>query len=409
MTVHIIGGGVAGLAAAVGCVQSGVDVALYEASPHLGGRCRSYRHTEFGCDLDNGAHAVLSNNKAVARYLSALGAADRLQSYGQNGLSFIDVRDSAPWRLQIPQCLWNPAARPPGTTAWDILAGAQLAYNVGTTARALSATPNATEKLWEPLCTAALNTPLTEADSSLLAPVLRGMAMPGGLRHGLKLPVVSLSHTYIEPAESWLASQGVVINRQSPVRKIGVAAGAVAYLIFDKLELSITHTDSVILAVPPWSPLLAQLDIHTEALALSPIVNLHFQVVADVSDDFIGLIGGLSQWLWVHNGIATVTISAADDLMAIESELIAARVWSEIALILSQDPSAAAPVHVVKERRATLRHSAGVNQYRPPVNTHVMNLFLAGDWINTGLPCTLESAMQSGFSAAMGCLKRGFR
>ncbi len=409
MTVHIIGGGVAGLAAAMGCVQRGVTVALYEASAHLGGRCRSYHHTAFGCDLDNGAHAVLSNNAAVAKYLNTIGASERLKKYGHNGLSFVDVRDSAKWQLRIPQCLWNPAARPSGTTAWDILRGAQLGYKKGTVAQALSASTSALEKLWEPLCTAALNTPIAEADAALLAPIVRGMALPGGLFAGLKLPEKSLSHTYIEPAEKWLTSQGAVINRQSPVRKIVSAERGVDRLIFDKLEITLSDTDSVVLAVPPWSPLLAQLDIHTEALTPSPIVNLHFQIQGNLKDDFVGVIGGLSQWLWIHNNIATVTISAADSLMAMESELIAARAWSEIAPLLSLDPATVPPAHVVKERRATLRHTMGINHYRPPTRTHLTNLFLAGDWVNTGLPCTLESAMQSGFSAAVGCLKRSFR
>jgi len=411
MRVHIIGGGVAGLAAAIGCVERGVAVTLYEAAPQLGGRCRSYRHDEFGCDLDNGAHAVLANNAAVHRYLKTIGATDRLATFGRDGLPFVDVRDRATWNLRLPQGLWAKSARPPGTSAWDLICSARLLWGSANKAAhtSLNASITAVEKLWEPLCTSALNTPLIEADAALLSTVVRGMMRWSGLRSGLKLPMHSLTHTYIAPAQEWLQRHGAIVHLQLPLRDVGKSNTRVERLVFSQTEVTVQATDAVVFALPPWAPVWRQLGLNFDALALSPIVNVHFRIAPTHASRFVGMIGGLSQWLWVHDGVATVTISAADAHMNTDGDTLAKTIWTEIAPLLGDPQMPLPPVHVVKERRATIRHVPGVAAYRPAIKTIFQNVFLAGDWVNTGLPCTLESAVQAGFNAGLACLMPGLR
>ncbi len=400
MTVHVIGGGLAGLAAALECTHQGLSVVLYEASPELGGRARSYFSNELNAHIDNGAHAVLQNNTNVQRYLGLCGSFGALTRFGTDGLPFYDIGSQKTWTLKLPSALWNSAHRPPDVSMIDLLAGLKLLTANGqrNAADALRASPQAFATLWEPLCTSALNTPLAESSAASLAIVLKQMALPGGLRSGLLLPKQSLTSTYITPTQMWLESRGVGIKLGSPVRHLTTTNQRVTDLVLDE-NISFNADDVIILALPPWSPVLNDIGISTDRFRYAPIVNAHFKLPAPAASQFTGLIGGHGQWVLVRDGIASVTVSAADDLNSQMPQVIAQTLWAEIAQLLNQ-PSVLPPFHVIKERRATLRHTPGLDSHRPGASTKFQNLFLAGDWTNTGLPCTLESAIQSGFGAA---------
>lgn len=396
MSVHIVGGGVAGLSAAVACIQAGLHVHLYEAAPALGGRCRSYAAAGFDQPIDNGAHAVLAGNAAVMSYLAAIGARDELDACR---LEFHDLRSGAQWALRAPGSLWRAAARPPGVGARDLLRGARLFVSrQPTVAAALAATPDAMRGLWEPLCTAALNTAAAEADTATLRPVLSAMARPGGLGRGLLLPRRSLHNTYVAPAETWLQRQGAMIRTTAPLRALDVVGGRVTALKFDT-PVGIAPDDTVVLALPPWSTLLGHVGVQAPT-AMSPIVNAHFQWTAGPAHEprFMGLIGGLGQWAWLRGRTLGITVSAADAVIDEEPEKLAHRLWRETAGVLGLAADALPAWQAIKERRATLRHRPGVT--RPGPRTALANVFLAGDWTDTGLPCTLESAARSGGTAA---------
>jgi hydroxysqualene dehydroxylase len=258
---------------------------------------------------------------------------------------------------------------------------------------------NLVDALWEPLCTAALNTPLAEADLRLLNQVMRRMAGWNGLRKGLWLPKATLSKTYIHPATTWLERNGGVIQTKRLLR--GVHGGMnVDELQFDDGAVPVGPTDHVIVSLPPWAPVLKDFGVESASLAASPIANVHYNLAHTPPSQFTGLIGGVSQWLWVRGNVATVTISAADALVNRDSDLIAKTVWSEIATIVGAACDTLPPAHVVKERRATLRHTPASTALRAGVRPVWANVTLAGDWTATDLPGTLEAAAQSGFAAA---------
>ncbi|MBL8643070.1 MAG: FAD-dependent oxidoreductase [Rhodospirillaceae bacterium] len=406
LNVHIVGGGVAGLAAALGCMEAGLHVTLYEAAPELGGRARSYESAVLGCAIDNGAHAVLRNNESVMRYLALCGGADELTPHGADGLHFHDVRARTDWRLRLPHGLVMASHRPPGVSAFDLLAGARLvmAGKTQTAAVALRASQRAMDTLWEPLCTAALNTPLAEADAATLALVLKRMVWPGGLNQGLLLPRRSLSQTYISPALRYLAQRGAALRTGTPLRDLRAADGRVNALIFDGAAVALAPDDVVVLALPPWAAPLALTGVDTSAFTYAPIVNAHFKLPTPAASRFVGLTGGVGQWLLVRGDVASVTISAADAVAGLDPDALAQSLWAEIAPLLNLPSGSVPPAHVIKERRATLRHTPGLNALRPGIATRFSNLFLAGDWTDSapqhGLPCTLESAAQSGFACA---------
>jgi phytoene dehydrogenase-like protein len=102
MRVHIIGAGLAGLAAAVHLRASGANLRLYEAAPRAGGRCRSYHDPQLGCVIDNGNHLLMSGNLSAMAYLDAIKARDRLTGPASADYPFLDVNTGARWTPRRP-------------------------------------------------------------------------------------------------------------------------------------------------------------------------------------------------------------------------------------------------------------------------------------------------------------------
>ena len=168
--IHIVGAGLAGLAAAVRVIQAGVPLALYEAAPRAGGRCRSYHDPQLGCVIDNGNHLMLSGNHAVMDYLKAIGAADRLAGPRSAAFPFVDAVSGARWSLRpgtgvIPWWLLDPARRVPQTSIWQYLSVARVmrANDRDTMSACVGQSGNLYRAFWEPLTVAVLNTAPGEA------------------------------------------------------------------------------------------------------------------------------------------------------------------------------------------------------------------------------------------------------
>jgi len=161
----------------------------------------------------------------------------------------------------------------------------------------------------------------------------------------------------------------------------------------------------VILAVPPWVALelVPGLIAPVEHRA---IVNGHFAFAAPPgSPAMLGLLGGAAEWLFVHDDRISVTISAADSLAQQDREALANTLWRDVQRALGIS-APLPPWQIVKERRATFAATPAQNALRPGTRTRWRNLFLAGDWVQTGLPATIEGALRSGETAAHLALGR---
>jgi hypothetical protein len=115
---------------------------------------------------------------------------------------------------------------------------------------------------------------------------------------------------------------------------------------------------------------------------------------------FIGVVGAESQWLFVRDDLLSVTISAADAMIDQPAFEIATRLWAEVCRVLGRNVGRMPSWRVIKEKRATMAQTPAMLKLRPPAQTAIANLFLAGDWTDTGLPATIEGAIQSGYRAA---------
>jgi squalene-associated FAD-dependent desaturase len=404
--VHVIGAGLAGLAAAVRLSQAGFKVVVYEAASQAGGRCRSIRDLELDLTIDNGNHLVLSGNCATLSYLQSIGAKDRLTGPQAAEFDFVDLASNERWQLRpntgiIPWWIFDYRRRVPRTRAIDYLASVGLLWTTPnqTVGAAIPCTGPVYERLWRPLLLAALNSDPAEASASLASAVLRQTLARGGAACRPLIALEGLSQTFIEPAVRFAESRQGSIRYSCRLRAIGLTSRSVESLNFGEEIVHMSPDDNIILAVPTWvaSSLLPDLVVPTMFRA---IVNGHFRIDPPASLARItGLINGTVEWIFSFPDRLSVTISNADRLLDIPRERIAASMWRDVAAVTGIT-SGIPPWQVIKERRATFAALPEENAKRPESKTRWANLFLAGDWIRTGLPATIEGAIRSGNTAA---------
>jgi glycine/D-amino acid oxidase-like deaminating enzyme len=392
MTVHVVGGGLAGLAAAVAAAARGLPVALYESGPRLGGRCTTYADPILGLAVDNGTHVIVPANVATLHYLTLIGAAGSLTPDRSGTILMHDLRTRTDFSARS-RLGWR-----------DVVAMARLALSwPGAVAGPAFNNSRAVPGFWQPLTTAALNTPLREADARLLWRTARRM-FAGGREPVPLMAASSLAATFVDPAARWLAAHGVAINLREAVTSWDAEFGSMTALRTAHRTIAVSRTDRVVIALPFWSPLVPRLGVDVAPFRASPIVNVVYRLDGPAAEtpSMTGLVGGLGQWVLRRGHLATVTISAADSLVSRPAAEIGREIWIEIAGLMGRRPDPLPAFRVIKERRATLRHTPATQRARPGSRSPLSNVRLAGDWVRPDLPCTIESAIGSGFAAAAG-------
>ncbi len=403
---HIIGSGLAGLSAAVALTKAGHRVTLYEAGPAAGGRCRSYLDRELGCRIDNGNHLLLSGNRAALDFLATIGAADTMSGPAVALFPFMDLATGERWTVapnmgRIPWWIFSAQRSVAGARLSEFVALLKLKFARGdqTVAETLGAAGTLYRRLLEPLAIAALNTMPDVALARLLGAVVDETLAQGGAACLPLVPREGLSESFIDPALAWLNARGGRLHTGRRVAGLRDDAGAVQELLTTDGPAVIAPGDAVVLAVPPWvAPTLVPGLVAPDAF--EAIVNVHFRIAADPGPaGFVGLVGGLVEWVFVKPGIVSTTTSAANRVVDLPADTLAARAWAETARALSL-AGPMPPWRVVKEKRATFAATAAQERRRPAARTRLRNLALAGDWTATGLPATIEGAIRSGVAAA---------
>jgi len=403
--VHIIGGGLAGLSAALALTSAGRAVTLYESSPFCGGRCRSYFDQALGCRIDNGNHLLLSGNHVTMAYLDKLGTRDTLGGPATPVFPFMDLANGARWALRpsrgrIPFWLLRKSRRVPGTKPWDYLPLQKLgqARPNDTVANCLPDTA-LFRRFVAPLSIAALNTHPLKGSARLLGAVIDETLARGGSACIPLFPRQGLSESFVEPAVARLQAGGATVRTSTPITALPRDAGRLTALVGPDGTIPLGPADRVVVAVPPWiaAGLLPELTVPDEFQA---ILNLHFRIDADPGEaGFWGLVNATAEWVFVKPGVVSVTISAANRLVDRSAEDLANTVWPEVRRLLDL-PAPLPTYRVVKEKRATFAATPAQNVRRPAAATQWRNCALAGDWTATGLPATIEGAIRSGLTAA---------
>ncbi len=405
-TVHIIGAGISGLSAAVRLANAGFTVQVHEATQQAGGRCRSYFDAATNLTIDNGNHLLLSGNRHALAYARSIGTEAGLVGPKRAQFPFVDLATGQRWQLdlgesRLPLWVFDEARRVPDTGLRDYLALMPLIWAAQSklVGKAIPCEGTLYHRLVQPLLLAALNVDPPEGSAGLAGAVVRETLLAGGKACRPLIAREGLSAVLVEPAVKLLQDKGAGVRFGHELREFGMSAGRVGELKFGGDTVAIGPDDAVILAVPPRpaASLLPGLKTPTKFRA---IVNAHFRF--DPPRDMpplLGVVGGLVEWLFAFPQRLSVTISNGDRLVDMPREELAQAIWRDICRAGGVQGDLP-PWQIVRERRATFEATPEQNALRPGASTAWKNLFLAGDWTDTGLPATIEGSVRSGDRAA---------
>jgi len=431
----VIGGGCAGLAAATDLAEHGARVLVLEARPTLGGRATAFTDPATGERVDNGQHVLLGCYRDTFRFLERIGASNHVHLQDRLTVNTID-RDGRASRLACPP-LPPPFNLVAGLMTWSALGWrdrvAALRLPRGRkrsapcqdeTVRAWLVrhhqTPRLIEMLWEPLAVAALNESIDVASAPPFARVLTEMLGHNERDASIGLPLTPLDEMYALPARDYIERHGGEVRTTSPAR-LGCGADLSGPRVTVRHE---TFTAPSIICAVPWYALSEAFIDPPSSLrptlqaadrtAASPIltVNLWFDRIV-TEHVLVGLPGRTMQWVFDKRRVfgeqashLSLVSSGADTVVSLSNEELIELARREVNDAI---PAARAAVLrravVVREKRATFSVAPG-QPPRPPTRTSVPGLFLAGDWIDTGLPATIESAVRSGHMAASLALSK---
>jgi squalene-associated FAD-dependent desaturase len=405
-TVHIIGAGISGLSAAVRLANANFKVHVHEATQQAGGRCRSYFDAATNLTIDNGNHLLLSGNHHAVAYARSIGTEAGLVGPQRAQFPFVDLTTGQRWQLdlgesRLPLWVFDAARRVPDTGVFDYLALMPLIWSspgrlVGD---AISCEGRLYQRLVQPLLLAALNVDPPEGSAGLAGAVVRETLLAGGQACRPLIAREGLSAVLVEPAVKLLQGRDSSVQFGHELRALGTSAARVGELKFGEETIALGAGDAVVLAVPPRAAAALLPGLKTPS-KFRAIVNAHFRV--DPPKDMppiLGVVGGLVEWLFAFPQRLSVTISNADRLVDMPREELALAIWQDICKA-SGVQGELPPWQIVRERRATFEATPEQNALRPGALTAFKNLFLAGDWTDTGLPATIEGSVRSGNRAA---------
>jgi squalene-associated FAD-dependent desaturase len=428
LDVVVIGGGFAGLSAATALAERGVRVLVLEARPTLGGRATAFTDPATGERVDNGQHVLVGGYHETFRFLRRVNTAADV--YVQPDLH-IDVIDRA-GRASSLRC---PSLPPPlhllaGVVRWTGIDWRDRAALVhmrrmddGPASETVRQwlvghrqTPRLIELLWEPLAVAALNQQIDEASGSAFAGVLRRMFTKNRRDCALGLPLKALDELYTFPSRDYIERAGGAVRVNAPARVSGDGRPTVRVrdeTLPAKAVICATAWFALPSVFPDRPAALEGVLRAAESTAASPIVTVNLWFDRPVtSHSFVGLPGRAMQWVFDKRAILgdgsshlSLVSSGANALVGQgNQELVDLAVRELTAALPSARSAVLRRAVVVREKRATFSVAPG-QPPRPPVETAIPGLFLAGDWIDTGLPATIESAVVSGHRAAEAAMR----
>jgi squalene-associated FAD-dependent desaturase len=454
--VIVIGGGFAGLSAASALAEGGARVVVLEERPSLGGRATAFTDRQTGERVDNGQHILIGAYRETFAFLRRIGADQDVRMSPELAIDMID-RAGRRSRLVCPP-LPAPLHLLGGVFEWEALRWRdrfsvlrlrgpldhararlrgrtdRLAASPGETVRQWlernGQTPKLVEMLWEPLAVAALNQPIDQAAAEPFTRVLALMFGSDRRDAAIALPLKPLDELYAEPARAYVEARGGTVLTQAQAR-IVIDGETVSHV---EARGETLRAAAVICAVPWYalpdvfvprfsaprpsplapstSPLASVLDAASKTPAC-PIVTVHVWFDRAVLDGaFVGLPGRVNQWVFDKRDtfgerashLSTVSSGAASVSARSNEELIDLALSEIVDAIPSARSATVRRATVIRERRATFSLAPGMPP-RPATRTPIEGLFLAGDWIDTGLPATIESAVMSGHWAAAAALR----
>lgn len=439
--VAIIGGGFAGLSAAVALAERGHEVVVLEAKRRLGGRAYSFRDAATGAVVDNGQHAMMGCYAHTLGFLARIGASDGIARQTDLRVEMRDPRRGVaqvagvalPAPLHVAGALLRYRLLTPAERVRALLAGLRIMAmrrrgsdpflaraTVAELLEELGQSPNACRSFWYPVAISTCNELPSRAAAAPFAEVLARGFLGSRADSQFVFARVGLSDLYVDPAERFVAARGGLVE---------VGAQAAGLEIEDERVVALQLRDGrriacdacIVTAPPAATHALLPREITMRApwrdltaFGASPIVSVHLWYDRDVlGTDFAGLVGTTAQFAFDRTRLCgtrvagegsqvSVVISAAHDEETWDNAMLTAAVIADLEATFPAARGAQVTRSVVvKEKHATISCTPDAERRRPGAETPLGNLFLAGDWTATGLPPTIEGAVLSGERAAV--------
>jgi hydroxysqualene dehydroxylase len=430
----VIGGGFAGLSAAVYLSEKHFKVTLLEASPKLGGRAYSLSNEKLNSRFDNGQHIMMGCYENTIDFIRKIGAFDLLDIQKSLEVNFVKPGGTV-YKLKSPEYFY-PLNLLVGILNYKALSLKERLKildffldliccfpedlgdkNIFEWLKEKKQSDNAIKSFWEILIVGMLNTNPENASAKLFAEVLKRVFLNGSQSASIVIPRTDLSNLYVRQSEEFIKNNSGEIRLSEKVQKFFIENNRIEKVVTDKNEYE--DFDYVISAVPPHAfekiefvaldnssinPL-EELKKIAEEIKYSPILNVHLWLRENpFTEKFYGLIDSKIHWIFNHNSHISITTSNAAVFVLMEEKEILSSFYSEIKKyfpIFNQD--LIIDSKVIKEKRATFIPDTKTTSARERVLTTFGNMIIAGDWANTGLPSTIEGAVLSGRAASEKC------
>jgi squalene-associated FAD-dependent desaturase len=441
--IAVVGGGLAGLAAAAALSGRGFEIELFEARRTLGGRAGSFRDPASGEWVDHCQHVSMGCCTNLADFCRRTGLADafrrdrQLYFFGPDGRQYAFAASHwlpAPLhlgpafmrlgyltfgeRLGVARALWKLA----GASAADD----ERQPTIGQWLRHQGQSPAAIERFWAVVLISALGEEVERASLAAARKVFVDGFMSAREAYEIEVPLIPLGELYGRRLETWLADRGVKVSLGAAVEQVeGDASRACGVRLADGAHRPF---DAVVVALP-WrrvreifsEPILSALPelAGVEQIEAAPITGVHLWFDREITPlPHAVLVGKLSQWIF-NRGRRTggesgppgghyyqVVISASRNLAGRDRDEVLTEIVAELASVWPAAKSATLlHARIVTEQAAVFSVRPGIERLRPSQQTPIANLALAGDWTRTGWPATMEGAVRSGYLAAEAILK----
>lgn len=424
----VIGGGFAGLTAAAYLVKYGYRVELIEASPKLGGRAYSFHHKEANKIVDNGQHIMMGCYSETLKFLELINALERVDIQKQLQVKFLkpgfklyELNSTTlfyPFNLLL--AILKYKAISPSERLLVIRLFFKLPFLSNRDLEKMSVAEflifekqneNVRKALWEIISIGALNTSTNKASAKVFVDILKEIFLKGSKGSKIVLPKVGLSEMFCEPAKKFIEERGGEVFLSERVEEIEAVKDLTSSIITDKRRIS--DFDFIISTVPHFalerilksSAIKRHLgfasDSHSTMQLFNPkyssILNVHIWLSQiTFGNNFYAFIDSKLHWVFSQCSHLTCVISDADYLMKLSDNEIMEMIYEELENYLNIKQESITNFLIIKEKRATFIPLREILFNRPGTETGIKNLFLAGDWVNTGLPSTIESAVKSG-------------
>jgi squalene-associated FAD-dependent desaturase len=411
----VIGGGIAGLTSAAYLTKQNIKVTLLESSPKLGGRAYSFTEQKSNNVVDNGQHLLMGCYSDTINFLKLIGAKDNFIYQKSLLINFLTQAGEVvrlksftslyPFNLLIALLNFKAITFTERLSLLKFVIKLPFIShqklsdkNVRDWLKEEKQSDDTIKSLWEIIAVGSLNTNVDKASAFMFREILMKIFFNGNFASTIILPKYGLSDAYVNNAKEYIESYGGKIKLSSSVKEFIISDNRIVGI---KTANEVYNDfDYVISAIPFYAFKIIYPELFLDEkieFEYSSILNIHIWLKNNpMKEQFYGLIDSPVHWIFNKGNHINLVISDADYLIDKSSEEVFQMCVEELIKYTEVEESEVFQYKVLKEKRATFIPSIKINFVRPSSRTKIANLFLAGDWTNTGLPSTIESAVKSG-------------